>query len=423
MVTWKDTVKVNEQRGKKNACKDEEKKTEDSLSSARNCSLKQSNPSFEKLKTPDRLRYRSTANVLKQFKKSATVPNVVLNQPAEVQHHEINTSPLKTVSELDMAENLTQKTQEWASDYGPNMNQWFEASFESVDVQVEGCKSAALNSAANSNGHNNVVCLFHSETHPLDNELNSVTQSSDSPKTSAVNQKEDSIIPLFLPQKFVYESESKDFRKTCQDIRSISSTPALQSSDFSFKGVTSGQMPNTPSSRPFTFTLDKRSHTQKDWATIASKERLDILREAADKFIANTRKNCVLDEDYAVPKKKRRVCSDNLIHLPEPLKPFRSASSRVVSPRTENLVQKIVQLKRLRTEESNVLLGISVSECDRLLDLDRKFVEKVEKRLSKKGQVKLPLIVADRIGNRLPDRIEDVKVSLPKITDAAGQER
>ncbi|XP_019758471.2 uncharacterized protein LOC109536621 isoform X2 [Dendroctonus ponderosae] len=536
MVTWKDTIKVNEQRDKKNVCKlsgeckiaassehsqgtqmDEEKESKEALISARSYPLMQSKPSFGKyaaslavkgldskinvLKTPVRI-----AHVLNQFKKSASEPLLesdylpphvshAVDQPAEVEYHQINNSlfntQLKRVSELDdsMEESPIEKTNECASHDEANMNQSFEASLESSDCgcsasdgldldreqanldqlsshKSAGCEEAALNSSDHSNCTNNVVCLFHSGTHlDLTRDTNLNTQScnflkackaapdSVEPDLPEVNlqinsQKEDLIIPLFLPQKFVYESESKDFRKTCQDIRSISSTPVLQSSDFS----PTSEVAETPS-RPFTFTLDKSSHTKKevDWTTIASKERLTILRVAAENFIANTKvhaiKNCVLDEDYSVPKKKRRVClDDSLMSLTEPQPvtelpearstehariPSSSANSIIsdVSPRTLNLVEKIVQMKKLRTEESNVLLGISISECDRLLDLDKHFVAKVEKSLSKKGNVKLPLIVADC--NRFPkinwkthgNNCKDVKVSLPKIVERTSGSR
>ncbi|XP_050311545.1 uncharacterized protein LOC126747093 isoform X2 [Anthonomus grandis grandis] len=248
--------------------------------------------------------------------------------------------------------------------------------------------------------------------------------------------------PLFFQRKFVFESESADFRKTCQDIRSISSCPSRHFAKFTRK-KTSGRL--------------------------SSKERQEILKIAAQKFIESTKKKLPRfghkeghfllqeeEEEYSVPKKKRRVwCSDsdNTANFQSQVSyseencddsatktavssknasatsATSSALSASVTPRTVQLIDKIAQGRKLKTDHSNVMLAISVWECDRLLQLDETVVSKVVRRLEGRqgeGRIKLPLIVGNRATVVAERRVREVdgEVTLPDICcDGLRRER
>ncbi|KAL1488877.1 hypothetical protein ABEB36_014671 [Hypothenemus hampei] len=250
-----------------------------------------------------------------------------------------------------------------------------------------------------------------------------------------ISNKENHTGHLFFRKKFVYESESHDFRKTCQDIRSITSAPALHFKHFREENKI------ISNKEELQFPLRIENENKVNWPNVESKERLEILRIAAEKFMEETKKekpnitnlNCVSDVDYCVPKKKRRVYLSDSDHstskqLDLTAKPSEkrhsvpnSAASSVISnitPRTVNLIEKILQGKQLKIDHSNLLLALSVSECERLLDIDKKYVEKVEKKLEKcqqKNHIKLPVIVGATAKNQSHRNGYENSVCLPQI--------
>lgn len=283
----------------------------------------------------------------------------------------------------------------------------------------------------------NVVCLFQSEVNldlTRDNSLNTLTDLHDSIQTittldlksSTFNlKKSHSDLNVVYKGEFLYESESQDFRKTCQDIRSVTSTPALH--------LTYPTVSKPPQSEG-NFKISKPI----DWTSVKTKERLEILRIAADRFIEEARQpaSTFLDEDYSVPKKKRRVqSSDSSLSKTTKASDSSGDSSKKieitpsqgrvmelpvtpeVTPRTVGLIEKVLRGRQLKKQHSNVMLAVTLSECERLLEIDSNSVAKVERMIDKSKQVTFPPVIVTNM--RKMDRKIQVgtpeRICLPKI--------
>lgn len=279
-----------------------------------------------------------------------------------------------------------------------------------------------------------VVCLFQSEINldlTRDNSLNTLTDLHESIQTITTLdlksstfslKKSHSDLNVVYKGEFLYESESQDFRKTCQDIRSVTSTPALH--------LTYPTVIKPPQSE-WNFKITKPI----DWTSVKTKERLEILRIAAERFIEEARQPqpapTYLEEDYSVPKKKRRVQSSDSSSS-ETTKASDGSSKRTeaslgrvmdlsmtpeITPRTVGLIEKVLRGRQLRKQHSNVMLAVTLSECERLLEIDSKSVAKVERMIDKSKQVTFPPVIVTNMKkmNRKVQVGTPEKICLPKI--------
>lgn len=276
----------------------------------------------------------------------------------------------------------------------------------------------------------NVVCLFQSEVNldlTRDNSLNTLHDSIQTVTTLDLKsskfslKKSHSDLNVVYKGEFLYESESQDFRKTCQDIRSVSSTPALH-------------FPNPTTSKPPQSEWNFKISKPIDWTSVKTKERLEILRIAAERFIEEARRPqpapTFLEEDYSVPKKKRRVQSSDssLSKTTEASdgsskatllleKVMESAMTPEITPRTVGLIEKVLRGRQLKKQHSNVMLAVTLSECEKLLEIDSKSVAKVERMIDESKLLTFPPVIVTNI--KKMDRKVQVgtpeKICLPKI--------
>ncbi|XP_030751986.1 uncharacterized protein LOC115879351 isoform X2 [Sitophilus oryzae] len=358
--------------------------------------------------------------------------------------------------------------------------------------------------AANSDHYNNVVCLFQSST-KLDltgnDSLNDLTDKKSWRSSSTIDfEKEPSqqifqntsshhlfytrssnfslkkslsdidvlkdkdslknhVVSIFKNKYKLCESESTDLRKTFQDIRSICSVPAMHVSKYSCKDQIQECI-----GKEVQGCTEKNDGNHVNWDNIKSKERLEILRIAAEKFIEDSKKNItssgepynidhLRDEDYAVPKKKRRIYQDdgdyitfnnfvqssdeipipeknekgpvedvNSIFLPKNEERLSTASSVVsdVTPRTFALVKKVIIGRKLKSDAEDILLAVTLSECEKLLATDRRCFVKIENRLNdiEKKDFQLPKLITrakeDKVNRGVQVEADEV-LELPKI--------
>ncbi|CAG9773894.1 unnamed protein product [Ceutorhynchus assimilis] len=245
-------------------------------------------------------------------------------------------------------------------------------------LEIEQLGSNLIEPSKNSiEASNKTPKLFYlSKTH-LD-----LTRDSSNETLSLKSKDSNSVVPIFFKSKFSYDSQSKSH------VNLRKSTPIHHYSTFTLK-------PNNS----FAFKID--------WNNVRNKERLEILRIAAEKFIKGTKKGN--EENYSVPKKKIKMCNSE----------EKSSATTNMTPRTCTVLEKLVQGKQLLNNNRNnkVLLAMTVAECEKLLELDKKCVKKFEEKLLRNRKTcGLPLIVT----NNRPETIKTnekspSKICLPRI--------
>ncbi|XP_076271746.1 uncharacterized protein LOC143203455 isoform X2 [Rhynchophorus ferrugineus] len=231
-----------------------------------------------------------------------------------------------------------------------------------------------------------------------------------------------SFVSLFTGRRTLNDSDSVDFRRTFQDIRSSCSAPNIYIREYK-----------------------RKVDNNVNWDNVKKKERLEILRIAAERFIEDSKRKYsgitenfdnIPDEEYTVPKKKRRVyLSDDTITSSYNNEPYKtesntsitktrcstSSNASGITPRTFHLVKKVVIGKQLKEKaREDILLAMTLSECEKLLKTDASCLEKVKNKLNKdRSRIHLPLLFGDiREKPRSTDKQVQAKlenVSLPKL--------
>ncbi|XP_060521227.1 uncharacterized protein LOC132698919 isoform X2 [Cylas formicarius] len=119
-------------------------------------------------------------------------------------------------------------------------------------------------------------------------------------------------------------------------------------------------------------------------------------------------------ENYSVPKKKMRLCSSSTsltLSFRNESAMSKCSATSAVSPRVRELVGKILKGRSLRSDDNEVILGITLSECEKLIRMSGEQFARVAKRFAK-DRVKLPLVVVDGAERSVTKRDEGVQVEI-----------